>query len=101
RELSGKSRKLIVRFLVSPTEIFGDDNGKVAGMRLVKNELYATEAGTMRPRATDKFEDIAVDLVFRSVGYRGVPIPGVPFYDKWGVILNEKGRVLDPETKEP
>jgi ferredoxin--NADP+ reductase len=39
--------------------------------------------------------------VFRSVGYRGVPLPGVPFNDKWGVILNEKGRVLDPVSHVP
>jgi ferredoxin--NADP+ reductase len=39
--------------------------------------------------------------VFRSVGYRGVPLPGVPFNEDWNVILNEKGRVLDPETKRP
>ena len=32
-------------------------------------------------------------LVFRSIGYKGVPIPGVPFYDRWGIIPNEKGRV--------
>ncbi len=42
-----------------------------------------------------------VGLVFRSVGYRGVPLPGVPFNDDWGVILNDKGRVLDPQTKHP
>ena len=39
--------------------------------------------------------------MFRSVGYRGVPVPGVPFNDSWGVILNDKGRVLDPDTKQP
>ena len=39
--------------------------------------------------------------MFRSVGYRGVPLPGVPFNDSWGVILNDKGRVLDPDTKQP
>jgi len=39
--------------------------------------------------------------VFRSVGYRGVPLPGVPFNEKWGVILNDKGRVLDPDSQEP
>lgn len=101
RRPSGKSRRLVLRFLVSPTELIGDEQGRVAAMRLVKNELYATEAGTMRPRATDKFEELPVGLVFRSVGYQGVPLPGVPFYEKWGVILNEKGRVLNPETKEP
>ena len=97
----GKSRKLIIRFLVSPVELIGDGQGRVKAMRLVKNELYATEAGTLRPRATNQFEELPVDLVFRSVGYRGVPLPGVPFHEKWGVILNEKGRVLDPETQKP
>ncbi len=101
REPSGKSRKLMVRFLVSPVELFGDEQGRVTKMRLVKNELYKTESGTMRPRATDQFEDISVGLVFRSVGYRGQALPGVPFYDNWGVILNKEGRVLDSETNEP
>jgi ferredoxin/flavodoxin---NADP+ reductase len=39
--------------------------------------------------------------VFRSVGYRGVALPGVPFDEKWGVVLNEKGRVLEPTSKHP
>ncbi len=98
---SGKSRDLILRLLVSPVEMYGDDEGKLTGMRLVHNELYATDAGSLRPRATDRFEDIEVGLAFRSVGYRGVPLPGVPFNDSWGVILNADGRVIDPETKEP
>jgi ferredoxin--NADP+ reductase len=42
-----------------------------------------------------------VGLVFRSVGYRGVPLPGVPFNESFGVILNEKGRVLDPVSRAP
>jgi ferredoxin--NADP+ reductase len=70
-------------------------------MRLVHNELYATEAGSLRPRATDRFEDIEVGLCFRSVGYRGVPLPDVPFNESWGVILNDEGRVIDPESNEP
>ena len=101
RKLTGKSKKLTIRFLVSPLEIFGNDDGLVNGIRLVKNELYLTEAGTLRPQQTAQFEEMPVDLVFRSVGYRGVPIPGVPFHEKWGVILNEQGRVLDPETQKP
>ena len=100
REPTGKSRKLIFRFLVSPVELIGDETGHVAAMRLVKNELYATEAGTLRPRSTDKYEVKPVGLVFRSIGYRGVPLPGVPFNDSWGVIHNRKGRIIDPETEE-
>ena len=91
-----KSRQLTIRFLVSPTEISGE-NGKVTGIKLVKNELYKTDDGSLRPRATETYEEIPVGLVFRSVGYRGVPLPGVPFHDRWGVILNEDGRVVDSD----
>ncbi len=96
-----KSRKLHIRFLVSPVEILGNKEGKVKALKLVKNELYKTEDGSLRPKATDEFEELPVGLVFRSIGYQGVPLPDVPFHDKWGVIHNEKGRVLDPETREP
>ncbi len=98
---TGKGRQLIFRFLVSPTELMGDDAGHVTRMRLVKNQLYKTDAGSLRPKPTGMFEEIAVGLVFRSVGYLGVPLPGVPFKDSWGVILNQRGRVLDPETQRP
>ena len=101
REPSGKSRRLTLRFMVSPVELIGDGAGGVAALRLVRNELYATSTGALQPRATDQFENLPVGLVFRSVGYRGVPLPGVPFNDSWGVILNDKGRVLDPDTKQP
>src|SRR5262249_48009655 len=67
RPVSGKSKRLILRFLVSPVELIGDDAGRVAAMHLVRNELYATSTGALQPRATDHFEEIPVGLVFRSV----------------------------------
>jgi ferredoxin/flavodoxin---NADP+ reductase len=100
RTSSGKSRMLTVRFLVSPTELMGDENGRVTAMRLIKNELYATDSGSIRPRATEQSEEIPVGLVFRSIGYRGVPLPGVPFNDSWGVIMNEQGRVIKVDSGE-
>lgn len=87
-----KPRVLTIRFLVSPTELH-EKNGRVGGITIVKNELQAADDGTLRPRATDKTETLDAGLVFRSVGYHGVPLPGVPFHEKWGVITNEKGRV--------
>ena len=101
RPFTGKSRRLTLRFLVSPVELIGDETGQIVKMRLVKNKLQKTSSGSLRPQATDEFEEIPVGLVFRSIGYRGVPIPEVPFYDSWGVILNKEGRVLDAETREP
>lgn len=101
REPTGKKRKLTMRFLVSPVELISDGSGQVTSMRLVHNELYATEAGTLRPRSTSQFEELPVGLVFRSIGYRGIPLPNIPFNEDWGVILNKEGRVLNPETNRP
>jgi ferredoxin--NADP+ reductase len=100
-EPTGKSKKLHLRFLVSPVELYDDGAGGVGGMKIVKNELCQSDDGSLRPRATDQFEKIDVDIVFRSVGYRGVAVPDVPFHDSWGVIPNEKGRVTDMESKDP
>ena len=101
RQPSGKSKRLTLRFLVSPVELIGDETGRVKQMRLVRNVLYATDAGSLRPKATDQFETLDAGLVFRSIGYRGVPLPGVPFHDSWGVIPNAGGRVLDADSREP
>jgi ferredoxin--NADP+ reductase len=101
RQPTNKSRKLFLRFLMSPVELFGDASGRVTKMRLVRNTLVASASGALSAQATDQFEELNVGLVFRSVGYRGVALPEVSFHDKWGVILNEKGRVLDPGSKQP
>jgi ferredoxin/flavodoxin---NADP+ reductase len=101
RPATAKSRRLVLRFLLAPVELVGDAEGRVSAIKLVKNVLVATPSGSLQAKATDQFETLPVGLVFRSVGYRGVPVPGVPFHEAWGVILNDKGRVLDPETKQP
>ena len=67
----------------------------MSSIRIVKNELYLDDRGSIRPRATENFEDLQAGLVFRSVGYRGSPLPDVPFHEEWGSIHNELGRVTD------
>lgn len=79
-----KPKQLYLRFLVSPVELIGNEAGQIVAMRLVRNELYQTESGAVRSRYTDQYEEIPVGLVFRSIGYKGVPIEGVPFNDSWG-----------------
>jgi ferredoxin--NADP+ reductase len=96
---SNKSRRLTIRFLVSPVELAGDDRGRVAAMRLVKNALYESDDGSLRPKATDQFEELPVDMVFRSVGYRGVALPGLPFDERGGIIPNVDGRVQQQDDE--
>lgn len=94
RPNGGKSKQLTIRFLVSPTELIGED-GHVTGIKLVKNELVQGDDGSIRPRATDQEEIIPVGMVFRSVGYLGQPLPDIPYNEDRGTILNELGRVVD------
>jgi len=99
RPIEGKSRQLTIRFLVSPTELIGED-GHVTAIKLVKNALVQSDDGSVRPQATGVEETIPVGLVFRSVGYKGKPLPEIPYHESWGTILNEAGRVVD-EDGEP
>ena len=101
RKPDDKARRLTIRFLVSPTDLLGDDDNRLTAIRLVKNELYATDSGTLRPRPTEKVEELPIDMVFRSVGYRGLPLQDVPFDDRRGVIANAQGRVLQNGGQEP
>jgi ferredoxin--NADP+ reductase len=87
REPVGKPRRVVFRFFHSPVAILGDE--RVEGVDLVCNELDANE----RAVPTDEHETISCGLVFRSVGYHGVELPGVPFDPASGTIPNERGRV--------
>jgi len=99
REASGRPRRLMLRFLVSPVEIL-ERNGRVSGIRLARNRLVKS-GDDLKAEPTGEFEDLPVDLVFRSVGYRGVALPGLPFDEKRGTVPNEKGRVIDPADRSP
>jgi ferredoxin--NADP+ reductase len=101
REPVEKPRTLRLRFLVSPVELVGDDAGRVVGMRVVRNQIFRSDDGTLRPRATDHVDHLPVQMVFRSVGYRGVTLPDLPFDERRGVIPNERGRVVLPDSGRP
>jgi len=98
REPAGRPKRIVLRFLLSPTALVADDSGRLGAVELVRNELVADEEGRLRARATDEHETLAAGLVFRAIGYRGIPLPGVPFDERAAVIPNESGRVIDPDT---
>ena len=93
RGRSGKRRAVELRFLTSPVAILGD--GRVEAIEVVRNELVADERGRVRAEPTDEREVIPCGVVFRSVGYRGVGLDGMPFDEDSGTMPNDGGRVLD------
>jgi ferredoxin--NADP+ reductase len=95
RESAGKSRAVRLRFRASPVAILGET--KVEAVEIVRNRLEVDSSGRIRAVATDDREVIPCGIVFRSVGYHGVALPGVPFDEKEGTMPNRDGRVLDAE----
>jgi ferredoxin--NADP+ reductase len=93
----GRHRRIVLRFLLSPVAILGDGAGRVQAVELVRNELVPSPDGSLRARATDARETLPAGLVLRAIGYRGRPLPGVPFDERAGVIANDGGRVLPGE----
>jgi ferredoxin/flavodoxin---NADP+ reductase len=90
REPTGKLRVIRFLFFRSPVAIHGD--GKVEAVELVRNRLEDRD-GRLAAVPTDEHETLACSLVFRSVGYRGVGLPDVPFDERAGTIANEGGRI--------
>lgn len=84
------NRRIVFRFTSSPVELLGDR--QVTGVRVRRNELVQDD-GVVRAVPTDEVETIEAGLVLRSIGYRGAPVPGVPFDEAAAVIPNVEGRV--------
>ena len=95
---AGKTRRVHFTFLKSPVEILGD--GRVEKVRLEKNALSGPAMG-QSARGTGEFIELETGLIFRSIGYRGLPLEGVPFDDKRGVFSNTEGRITDNGTPVP
>ena len=82
------------RFLCAPTELHGED-GRLRSIRIAHMRLEPDANGTPRPRPTGTDETLEIDLLFKAIGYRGIPLPGVPFDDSRGIVPNADGRVLE------
>jgi ferredoxin/flavodoxin---NADP+ reductase len=92
-ERSDARRRIVLRFLLSPVEIRG--NHSVVAIDVRRNQLVRADDGSLRPRPLDEeVETIQCGLVLRSVGYRAVPLPDVPFDERSYILPNDRGRVL-------
>ncbi len=88
---AGKSRRLLIQFYRSPKELLG--SARVERV-LIEHNTLSGDAGRQKASGTGQTETIPGGVVFRSVGYRGVPIEGIPFDEKAGVFANVEGRVV-------
>lgn len=93
----GKGKTIHLRFLLSPVKLQG--GSRVEQVVLGHNTLVAGSGSDLKAVATGTSEVLPAGLVFRSVGYLGVAIPGVAFDPKRGVIPNQSGRVLRDGTQ--
>jgi ferredoxin--NADP+ reductase len=93
-------KRLVLRFLASPSEIVGD-GGRVGGVVVEETELVRDSDGRVSARGTGRLERLDTGLVVHSVGYRGVAVPGLPFDESHGILPNSDGRLLDGATVMP
>jgi ferredoxin/flavodoxin---NADP+ reductase len=94
RKPEGKRRRIVLRFLVSPLALLGESH--VEGIRICRNELRDEGTG-LRACTTETIEEIPCGIVFRSIGYRGIPLEGLPFDEAAGTIPHDGGRILDEQ----
>lgn len=99
RQPAGRPRRVHLKFLRSPVALRGED--RVTELQLELNALSGAPGLGMSARGTGRFETLPTGLVLRSVGYRGVRLPGVPFDEERAVIPNERGQVLDAPGGSP
>ena len=85
-DVKAKSRRVHFDFCASPVEIHGGD--RVERVTLERNRI---ENG--RTAATGERYDLDCGLIVTAIGYRGAPLPGVPFDECDGVFEHDDGRV--------
>lgn len=87
-----KRKKFFIHFLKSPVVLEG--NGRVEKLILEKN-ILSGEVNNQKAKATGMKEELPCGIFFRSVGYKGVAISGVPFDEAKGTFPNNEGRILN------
>jgi ferredoxin--NADP+ reductase len=84
-------RRIVLRFLTAPVRILGTDN--VTAIEVTRTRIVGTGAEA-RAESTGEIEVLTASMVLRSIGYRGTPVPALPFDERTGTVPNEAGRVV-------
>ncbi|WP_066521659.1 FAD-dependent oxidoreductase [Curtobacterium ammoniigenes] len=96
RPVGNASRRLHLHFYAKPTEFVGDEHGRVTAIRYERTKPDG-QGGVV---GTGEMREIAVQAVYRAVGYFGSPLADVPFDDRHGVIPNHEGQILDADNRQ-
>ncbi|WP_424449204.1 FAD-dependent oxidoreductase [Microbacterium arborescens] len=90
------SRRLHLHFYAKPVEVKKDAAGRVAAL-VYERTRPDGEGGV---EGTGEMREVALQGLYRAVGYFGSPLPGVPFDATHGVIPNHEGQVLHEDSNE-
>ncbi|MEU2929103.1 FAD-dependent oxidoreductase [Streptomyces sp. NPDC007251] len=96
RPSSGAARRIHLRFFLRPVELLAEA-GRVGAVRFERTAPDGRGGVT----GTGRFEEVPAQLVLRSVGYRGVPLDGLPFDAPSGTVPNAAGRVVRDGVPSP
>ncbi|MGW0882796.1 FAD-dependent oxidoreductase [Streptomyces sp. NPDC002671] len=96
RPAAASPRRIHLRFFLRPVEVL-EDNGRVGAVRFERTA--PDEQGGVT--GTGRYEDVPAQLVLRSVGYRGVPLEGLPFDPATGTVPHLEGRVVREGVVSP
>ncbi|VVB10689.1 unnamed protein product [Arabis nemorensis] len=95
-EADPDQRELHFVFFRQPDQFLESDErrGQVSGVNLEKTILESVESGKQIAVGTGEFEDLSCSMVLKAIGYKSVPINGLPFDHKKGIVPNVSGRVV-------
>jgi ferredoxin--NADP+ reductase len=88
-EPTGAERRIHIHLCHGPVQVLGTE--RVEGLRTERTELQ----GDGSVRGTGEYVDTPVQAIYRAVGYLSSHLPGLPFDHQSGVMVNDRGRVLD------
>ena len=89
------SKQICLRFWSSPVALHGNQTGAVEAVSVQANEPQKSDNGSIRAIPTDRKYRLNAGLVFRSVGYQGVPLPDLPFNEKTNTLSHAQGRLVN------
>ncbi|KAJ0986060.1 hypothetical protein J5N97_004416 [Dioscorea zingiberensis] len=68
----------------------------ISGVRLEKTSLEENgDSGRQVAVGTGQFDDLNCGMVLKSIGYKSVPVDGLPFNIHQGIVPNIRGRVVN------